>query len=51
MLVQHHPFVLQLREPQHHRLRRGDVAEHTHQQILYELNPPIGLPNCFRSVA
>ena len=37
MLVLHQSLVLQLRQPQHHRLGRGDVAEHAHQQILDEL--------------
>src|ERR1700692_4965577 len=37
MLIAHHAFVLKLRKTQHHRLRRCDVTEHPHQQILDEL--------------
>src|SRR5215471_18162493 len=36
-LVGHAPFILQLRHAQAHRLRLDDVAEHTYQQVLYEL--------------
>jgi GrpB-like predicted nucleotidyltransferase (UPF0157 family) len=37
MRVAHHAFVLKLRQPQHHRLGQGDAAEHTHQQVLHQL--------------
>ena len=37
MLIAHHAFVLKLRKTQHHRLGRGDIAEHPHEQVLDEL--------------
>src|SRR5262249_12421528 len=37
MLVFHQSLVLQLAQPQHHRLAGGDVAEHAHEQVLDEL--------------
>src|SRR5262245_38041931 len=37
MLVFHQSLVLQLAQPQHHRLAGGDVAEHAHEQVLDKL--------------
>src|ERR1700727_77446 len=37
MFVFHESLVLQLGEPQHHRLAGRDVAEHPYEQILNEL--------------
>src|SRR6202051_332122 len=50
MLIAHHAFVLKLSETQHHRLGRGDVAKHAHEQILDKLEsadrPPELRPLC-----
>ena len=39
MLVVHLAFVLQLRQPKHHGLSGGNVAEHSHEEVLDELEP------------